>query len=215
MACENSETRSAEEEPLETTRLLIEEAVQNDGAFFKTGDVPKDQQDTLRGEDSEGSEEGDGKPLDGELFELLQKCVESPEFYAKLESVRALKMLSEGDQPQPNKKVLTEEEQELESYEVVTKDDAVNAMVAAIVQNIIECPEADQFSHQDLQNAVANTCEALKQGRVRRYWEWGKWVYRVCAVGTGVFQAFTHPWIAKAVMMGIWRVPRFLLGLFF
>lgn len=206
MASENVEPPCAEGESLERTRLLIGEAVKNSEVFCKTSSDLK--------KTPVQKKEGDPALPKAELFDLLQKCIKSPEFFSKLESVRALKLLSDGEEPQPAKE-LSEEEKELESYEVITKDDAVNAVVAAIVENVMECPEAANFSHQELQNAVANTCEALKQGRVRRYWEWGKWVYRVCAVGTGVFQAFTHPWIAKAIMMGIWQVPKFLLGLFF
>lgn len=213
-----------DEEGLETrdssrVRSLVEDAVNDEHRIFdrntqSSEDPCQFPAELVEAIGSQQFQEGDGVKLDDELFDMLQKCIESPEFFTKLESVRAIKRASEPDSPDKSQG-MSEEEKEIASYVVVTKEDAIEAMVTAIIANIVECPQVETLNVQELQKAVLATCETLKQGRMRRWMEWGKSAYRLCAIGSTVFQVFTHPWIARAILMGIWQVPKFLIGFLF
>jgi hypothetical protein len=73
-------------------------------------------------------------------------------------------------------------------------------------------PEARGLEPRELQRAVAAALEEMRRGRVRRLFDWGRFLYRTGTVAYGGVQLFTNPWLAHAVLRVLWAAARFVVG---
>lgn len=92
---------------------------------------------------------------------------------------------------------------------LVEHDTVVDALAAFIAAYIVTLPEAKDMSPRQLQAAVQQTLRELRKGRVRRLWDWGRYLYRAAALGYGAFAAYTNPWIAEAVLKAVFTCARY------
>lgn len=63
-------------------------------------------------------------------------------------------------------------------FVVVEREDVVEALAAFIAAYIVSLPEARSLEPRQLQAAVVGTMHELRKGRVRRLWDWGRFLYR-------------------------------------
>jgi hypothetical protein len=91
---------------------------------------------------------------------------------------------------------------------MVDKHDVVEALSAFIAAYVVSLPEAQNMEPTAVRAAVRDTIRELRKGKVRRLWDWGRHLYRATALGYGAFQAFSHPWLAQAVVAATWTCVR-------
>jgi anti-sigma factor RsiW len=92
---------------------------------------------------------------------------------------------------------------------VVEHGMVVDALASFIAAYIVVLPEAQAMEPRQLQRAVCAAVKELRKGRVRRLWGAGKCVYRAVALGYGAFAAYTNPWMAEAVVRGLFTCVRY------
>eukprot|EP00803_Ostreobium_quekettii_P005513 evm.model.scf_80EXC.7 EVM.evm.TU.scf_80EXC.7 scf_80EXC:120166-124063(+) len=162
--------------------------------------------------------EQEGAVLDNEWYDLLQRCVESPEFLKKLESICTFASKGSTDEGQVPREPLSEAEM-LESlkdsYVIVSREDAVESMALIIASSVSKCPEAQKLATKDLHRAVVKACKDLKTSKLKSAWQWSKFLYRAVALGYSAFQVFEHPWLVRAIARALWQVPRTMWSLLF
>jgi len=93
---------------------------------------------------------------------------------------------------------------------MVGEADATEAMADFIVQCVVMHPQAKELSPENLQVALTKTLGELRRSKVRSLWTWSKAVYKGTAWTYGVVNAYTHPWVVKAILMAVWHSMRML-----
>jgi hypothetical protein len=43
--------------------------------------------------------------------------------------------------------------------------------------------------------------------------DWGRWLYRCCAVSYSALQLYEHPWLVRAVVSAIWTSSKLAMGI--
>ena len=94
-------------------------------------------------------------------------------------------------------------------YVVVEHADVVNALAAFLAAYIVALPEGQSMEPKQLQHAVRQALREIRKGRVRKLWDWGRFLYRAAAMSYGAFAAYTNPWIAEAVLKALFTCARF------
>eukprot|EP00891_Asterochloris_glomerata_P007462 jgi/Astpho2/7462/e_gw1.00114.200.1_t len=74
-------------------------------------------------------------------------------------------------------------------------------------------PDAQKMEPQELQKALVNSFKELKKGRVRKLWEWGRFLYRGAAFSYGAFSVYENPWLVRAALTALWTAGRLMIGL--
>jgi len=82
-------------------------------------------------------------------------------------------------------------------------------VAAFIAAYIVALPEGQAMDPKQLQHAVKQSLREIRKGRVRRLWDWGRFVYRAAALSYGAFAAYTNPWVAEAVVKGVFTCVKF------
>ena len=59
---------------------------------------------------------------------------------------------------------------------------------------------------------IGSVRQALRKGRVRRLWEWGRCIYRCIAFSYGAFSVYENPWLVRALLAAIWTASKIILG---
>lgn len=93
---------------------------------------------------------------------------------------------------------------------MVGQADAMEAMADFVLQCVVMHPMAAELTPEKLQAVLTKTLGELKKSKVHSLWTWSKAVYRGSAWGYGVVNAYTHPWVVKAILMAIWHSMRML-----
>jgi len=93
---------------------------------------------------------------------------------------------------------------------VIGRTDVMDAMADFIVQCVVMHPEALSLTPLQLQTALNKTIKEMQKGRAATLWEWSKSIYKGTAWSYGVMNAYTHPWVIKAVLVGIWQSVRMM-----
>jgi hypothetical protein len=94
-------------------------------------------------------------------------------------------------------------------YVVINHDDVVNALANFMAAYIIALPEGKRMEPKQLQKAVKDSLREIRKGKVRKLWDWGRWIYRAAALGYGAFAAYTNPWVAEAVVKTLFTCARY------
>lgn len=166
-----------------------------------------------------------------QLLDELEKEVERDTFVQTLETERKRleetggKEDSNGEDESGGNEVLNEDwwepvmlesrdgEQRVEEatgdYVVVNHDDVVNALANFLAAYIIALPEGKRMEPKQLQKAVKDSLREIRKGKVRKLWDWGRWIYRAAALGYGAFAAYTNPWVAEAVVKTLFTCARY------
>ena len=92
---------------------------------------------------------------------------------------------------------------------VVEHDTVVEALASFIAAYLVSLPEGRAMEPRQLQAAVRTALRELRRGRVRRLWDAGRHTYRAVALGYGAFAAYTNPWVAEAVVRGLFICVRY------
>lgn len=95
-------------------------------------------------------------------------------------------------------------------YVMVEHSDVVDAVAGFIAAYIVTLPEGRAMEPKQLQRAVQQSLKEIRKGRVKKLWDWGRLLYRVAAFGYGAFAAYTNPWIAEAVLKGLFTCLRYV-----
>lgn len=93
---------------------------------------------------------------------------------------------------------------------VIGQTDVVDAMADFIAQCVVLHPQACLLSPKQLQAALTKTINELQKSKCRTLWEWSKTIYKGSAWTYGVANAYTHPWLIKAVLVGIWQAVKMM-----
>lgn len=102
---------------------------------------------------------------------------------------------------------------DMESYVVIDRSDVVDAIGAFVAAYLATLPEAQHMQPKQLQQALKQTFQELKQSRIKQMWRWGQSIYRCAAVSYSAFSLYTNPWLVRAVLAAIWTASRVLTGL--
>lgn len=94
----------------------------------------------------------------------------------------------------------------------VSAEDAVEGMAYYIAAYLSRSPEARAMDPAALQAALAGTLAALRRSRYAALWAWGRVLYRAGAISASVYSAYTHPWLARALVAAIWSSGRMAAG---
>jgi hypothetical protein len=100
----------------------------------------------------------------------------------------------------------------LDSYVFVDRADVVDAVAAFVAAYLATLPDAAGLTAPQLAGALGSTLRELRRGRAARLWAWGKSLYRAAAVASAAFGAYTHPWLARALLAAVWTSVRALLA---
>lgn len=100
-------------------------------------------------------------------------------------------------------------EEDTGEYIVVEHSDAVDALAAFLAAYLVSLPEAQAMTPAQLQAAMRQSLKEIRKGKVRKLWDWGRFLYRAAAMSYGAFAAYTNPWIAEAVLRGLFTCARF------
>ncbi|EIE24028.1 hypothetical protein COCSUDRAFT_47107 [Coccomyxa subellipsoidea C-169] len=171
------------------------------------------------------------------MYSLLEQHIEHPEFLKKLERAKdkaAAAPGKHGDEvlhkewweappggistASADSDGFTEvtradipENEALESYVMVQKDDVLEAIGTFVAAYLAELPEAQNLPPAQLQAALKTAFKELRKGRVRRLWEWGRTIYRVTAFSYGAFSVYENPWLVRALLAAMWTACRMML----
>ena len=157
-----------------------------------------------------------------QLLEELERRVESDDFVAKLDDERH-RLETQNSEPPKGSEVLQAEWWEPVSsptsgvlvaevtgdYVLVDHEDMINAVAFFLAAYISSLPEGQSLEPKQLQRAVQQALREIRKGRVRKLWDWGRWVYRATALSYGAFAAYTNPWVAEAVFKAVFTFARF------
>jgi hypothetical protein len=102
---------------------------------------------------------------------------------------------------------------DLDSYVVVDRHDVVDAIGSFVAAYLATLPEAQNMQPKQLQQALKQAFQELRQSRVRQAWRWGQSLYRAAAVTYSAFSLYTNPWLVRAVLAAVWTASRVLTGL--
>lgn len=100
-----------------------------------------------------------------------------------------------------------------EAFVLVSSDDAIEGMAYYIALYLARAPEARHMEPKQLQAALRSTFTAIRRRRYRVVLEWGRWLYRACAVSYSALQLYEHPWLVRALVSGIWASSKLALGI--
>lgn len=100
-----------------------------------------------------------------------------------------------------------------EGYVMVEHEDVIQSMAEFLAAYLVSLPESRTMEPLELQRAVKLSLGELRKGNVRRIWDWGKLAYRAAALSYGAFAAYTNPWVAEAVVRGVFTCVRFARAL--
>ena len=92
------------------------------------------------------------------------------------------------------------------------RQDVTDAVAAFLAAYLATLPEAAALPAPALAAALGGTLKELRRGRAARLWGWGKALYRAAAVASTAFGAYTHPWLARALLAAVWTGARALLA---
>ncbi|GFR50990.1 hypothetical protein Agub_g13316 [Astrephomene gubernaculifera] len=98
-----------------------------------------------------------------------------------------------------------------DSFIVVEKRDAVEAMAYYIAACIVDLPEAQALEPKQLQAALVDALRALKRSRFRRACSWGRRLYRWTTYTYSAVQVYQNPWLMRALMTALWAGSRIAL----
>jgi hypothetical protein len=100
-------------------------------------------------------------------------------------------------------------EEDTGDYVVIEHSDVIDALANFLAAYIVALPESRSMDPKQLQKAVKQSLKDIRKGKVRKLFDWGKTLYRVAAMTSGAFAAATNPWIADAILRGLFTAARF------
>ena len=174
-----------------------------------------------------------------EFYGLLEQSIGSPAFAARLEAARGAASAAGGGpggsacpsgtevlrpdwweeptvataaQPPAAAPSPAASPERLDSYVLVDRADVADAVAAFVAAYLATLPDAAALPAPQLAEALGTTLRELRKGRAARLWGWGKALYRAAAVVSAGFGAYTHPWLARALLAAVWTGARALCG---
>jgi hypothetical protein len=100
-----------------------------------------------------------------------------------------------------------------DGYVMVEHEDVIQSMAEFLAAYLVSLPESRTMDPLELQRAVKLSLGELRKGKVQRIWDWGKLAYRAAALSYGAFAAYTNPWVAEAIVRGVFTCVRFARAL--
>ena len=100
-----------------------------------------------------------------------------------------------------------------DGYVMVEHEDVIQSMAEFLAAYLVSLPESRTMEPLELQRAVKLSLGELRKGKVQRIWDWGKLAYRAAALSYGAFAAYTNPWVAEAIVRGVFTCVRFARAL--
>lgn len=91
----------------------------------------------------------------------MKKCIESPDFLKKLES---LQKFSKNQFVDKSSIILAKDElkeNNNDDFEMISRDDVVESISNVIAAYVMECPEAQDMDLKSLQKAISKACNVI------------------------------------------------------
>lgn len=168
------------------------------------------------------------------VYEWLQDRVEDESFVRCLESARedaksnsfssppspALKQVESEvlaqahEEDEDSERRLNGQEAEglSEGWELVEKEEVLDAMALFIAAYIQAHPQAMNMKPQELQQALSGAFKELRKSKVVVLWQWGSTIWRLGAMSYGAFTVYTNPWLVRTVLQATWCCSRLAIG---
>jgi hypothetical protein len=167
------------------------------------------------------------------VYEWLQDRVEDESFVRCLESARedvknnnfssspALKQVEsevlaqahDEDEDSERRRLNGEEAEGLsEGWEIVEKEEVLDAMALFIAAYIQAHPQAMNMKPHELQQALSGAFKELRKSKVVVLWQWGSTIWRLGAMSYGAFTVYTNPWLVRTVLQATWCCSRLAIG---
>lgn len=174
------------------------------------------------------------------VYEWLQTRVEDESFVKCLEDAREANNLSYSSKTksssppalkQVEKEVLAQAHQGSESeseserrlngqeaeglsegWELVEKEEVLDAMALFIAAYIQAHPQAMNMKPHELQQALSGAFKELRKSKVVVLWQWGSTIWRLGAMSYGAFTVYTNPWLVRTVLQATWCCSRLAIG---
>lgn len=93
-------------------------------------------------------------------------------------------------------------------FEMVEREDAVEAMAYYIAQCLSKHPEAQVMSPKQLQDALSTALKTLKQSRFKRMCTFGRHAYRWTTLTYSALQMYQNPWLIQMLVTALWTFSR-------
>eukprot|EP00245_Coleochaete_scutata_P016353 TRINITY_DN7591_c0_g1_i1.p1 TRINITY_DN7591_c0_g1~~TRINITY_DN7591_c0_g1_i1.p1 ORF type:complete len:267 (+),score=64.92 TRINITY_DN7591_c0_g1_i1:63-863(+) len=177
-----------------------------------------------------------------DVFERLQKRVESPEFLEKLrgppESLSDVKtdpvtivtkdgLMVNVDVEDPSWWLWVtdkdmygtealEEKDHLDggSYVLVDQEDVVDGIANFVARYLMSQPQTKNMSAKELQQAISQAFIDLRHQRtMRRLWDWGRFLYTTSCWATTALGLYRNPVVVRAALIAVWTSCRIIVGL--
>ena len=105
----------------------------------------------------------------------------------------------------------TEEEAEDDSYVLIDRQNAIEAMAFFIAEALSKDPSAASLTPKQLQEAILVASQSMKASRFKKAMKAGVQVYRFSAIAYSCFTCYTNPWIYQAILKCIVQFSRLMI----
>jgi len=112
----------------------------------------------------------------------------------------------------PRNAMLPESSEISEDWQMVEREDVLDAMAVFIAAFVAQQPQAKHLQPEQLQRALAQAFVELRKSKVRMLWEWGTTIWRLGAMSYGAFSVYTNPWVVRAVLQATWCASKLAIG---
>mmetsp|Transcript_13898 Transcript_13898/g.34969 ORF Transcript_13898/g.34969 Transcript_13898/m.34969 type:complete len:262 (+) Transcript_13898:112-897(+) len=99
-----------------------------------------------------------------------------------------------------------------EGWELVEKEEVLDAMAMFIAAYIQAHPQASKLRPQELQKALSLAFKELRKSKVVLLWQWGSTIWRIGAMSYGAFTVYTNPWLVRTLLQATWCCSRLVIG---
>lgn len=123
------------------------------------------------------------------------------------------KQQSEDDDDENASRANGEEAEGLsEGWELVEKEEVLDAMAMFIAAYIQAHPQASKLTPVEIQKALSVAFKELRKSKVVLLWEWSSTIWRAGAMSYGAFSLYTQPWIVRAALQAMWCGSKLVIG---
>eukprot|EP00897_Mesotaenium_endlicherianum_P001604 jgi/Mesen1/1471/ME000132S00413 len=107
------------------------------------------------------------------------------------------------------------EELDGDSYVLVDKEDVIDGIASFVARYLAYHPQTKGMTPVQLQQTLGYALSELRlKGTVRRFWDWGKFLYTVGCWSATFVSIYKNPLLVRAAMIAIWTSCRVILQLF-
>mmetsp|Transcript_8163 Transcript_8163/g.15129 ORF Transcript_8163/g.15129 Transcript_8163/m.15129 type:complete len:240 (+) Transcript_8163:674-1393(+) len=142
-----------------------------------------------------------------------EEALNAPALKEVEEELLDKKQQSEDDDDENSSRANGEEAEGLsEGWELVEKEEVLDAMAMFIAAYIQAHPQASKLTPVEIQKALSVAFKELRKSKVVLLWEWSSTIWRAGAMSYGAFSLYTQPWIVRAALQAMWCGSKLVIG---